>query len=68
MTVLYSRISPYIPVGPVVFKLVSYISTIFVMIDPKMMTIDPKMMTIDQKIMTIDPKIMTIDPKILRIF
>ena len=56
-------------VGPVICKLVSYVSTIFgsivskiIAIDPKMMTIDPKIMTNDSKIVMIDPKIMTIVP------
>ena len=58
------------PVGPVIFKLVSYIRIIFgsivlktMAIDPKMMIIDPKMMTIDPNMMTIDPNMMMIDPK-----
>ena len=49
------------PVGPVIFKLVSYIRIIFrsnvskiLAIDPKMMMIDPKMMMIDLKMMMID--------------
>ena len=60
--------------GPVIFKLVSYINIIFVSnvskilaIDPKMMTIDPKMMMIDTKRMTIDPNMMTIDPNLMTI-
>ena len=62
------------PVGPVIFKLGSYISIIFgsnvskiLAIDPKMMTIDPKMMMIDPKRMTIDPNMMTNDPNLMTI-
>ena len=58
--------------GPVIFKLVSYISIILgsivskiMVIDPKMMTTNPNMMMIDPKLMTTDPKLMTIDPKIV---
>jgi len=55
------------PVGPVIFKLVSYISTIFGSIVSKIMAIDPDMMTIDLKIMMIDPKMMMIDPNMMMI-
>ena len=53
------------PMWPVIFKLVSYISTIFVTIDPKMMMINPEIMMIYPKAMTIQPTVMTIDRKIL---
>ena len=62
------------PNGPVIFKLVSYISIIFgsnvskvLAIDPKMMTIDPKMVMIDPNMMTIDPNMMMIDPNMMTI-
>jgi hypothetical protein len=61
------------PVGPVIFKLVSYISIIFgsivsqiAAIDPKRMMLDPKMMTIDPNMMTIgDLNMMMIDPNMM---
>ena len=60
------------PEGPVIFKLVSYISIIFgsnvskiLAIDPKMMMIGLKMMMIDLNMMTIDPNIMRIDPNMM---
>ena len=56
------------PVWPVIFELVSYISIIvgtnvskMLAIDPKIITIDPKMMMIDLKMMRNDPNMMTID-------
>ena len=62
------------PVGPVIFKIDSYISIIFgsnvskiLAIDPKMMTIDPQMMMNDLKMMMIDPNMMTIDPNMMTI-
>jgi len=66
-TVLRSRLSPNMPVGPVIPKPASHISTIFGSIVSKIMAIDPDMMTIDLKIMMIDPKMMMIDPKIMTI-
>ena len=72
MIVLWSLFSPNMPVGPVIIKLVSYISIIFgsniskvLAIDPKMMTFDPKMMMIDLKMMMIDLDMMTIDPNMM---
>ena len=50
------------PVGPVIFKLVSYRSIIFGSNLSKILAIDPKMMTIDLKMMMIDLKMMMIDP------
>ena len=58
------------PVGPVIFKFVSYISIIFGSIVSKMMAIEPKMTTdpnmtrFDPNMRMIDPKMMMIDPKL----
>ena len=51
------------PVGPVIFKLISYINIIFGSNVSKIFAMDPKMMTIAPNMMTIDPNMMMIDPK-----